>query len=165
MPRRSDLTSLLVCLALAAAPPACNDAKRPRNNAGYETVTVTIEGHIWKVELADTWERQVLGLGERNALAEGTGMLFVYPDAQPRTFVMRGMRIPLDIAFIGPDGVIVRTHTMTVEPDRFGVVDYTSGAPAQYVLEVSAGTFERLGIGRGDRVELDPSVLRRWPGS
>jgi uncharacterized membrane protein (UPF0127 family) len=92
-------------------------------------------------------------------------MLFVYDEPDYRTFWMQGALIPLDIAFIGPDGVIVRVHTMAVEPDHIGREHYSSGAPAQYALEVPAGTFERLGIAKGDRVELPQTVLDRWGGS
>ncbi|MHC4986635.1 MAG: DUF192 domain-containing protein, partial [Planctomycetota bacterium] len=80
MTRARRLMTGLALLALAAGPTGCGSNEPPRNAAGYEVVTVTINGHAWQVELADTSERQTLGLGQREHLPEGTGMLFVYDE-------------------------------------------------------------------------------------
>jgi len=159
MTRASRRLTALLLLAMAAGPMACEDDGPARNAAGYEVAAVTIKGHTWQVEIADTDEKQILGLGQRDHLDEWAGMLFVYDEPDYRSFWMQGASIPLDIAFIDADGVIVRIHTMTVEPGRVGDRHYFSGAPALYALEVAAGTFERLGIVRGDQVELPQTVL------
>ena len=155
----------LALLSLAAGPMACGNSRPARNPAGYEIVAVTINGHTWQAELADTSERQTLGLGHREHLPEGAAMLFVYDEPDYRTFWMQGTYVPLDIAFIGSDYTIVRIHTMAVEPNHVGGTRYPSGAPAQYALEVPGGTFERLGVAKGDRVEFSQTVLDRWGGS
>jgi uncharacterized membrane protein (UPF0127 family) len=64
--------------------------------------------------------------------------------------------IPLDIAYINAQGQIVKTYTMAPLETR----TYPSLEPAQFALEVLAGTFEQLGIGVGDHVEIPDSVLK-----
>jgi uncharacterized membrane protein (UPF0127 family) len=37
---------------------------------------------------------------------------------------------------------------------------YPSGKPAQFVIELKAGTIDRLGIGPGTKVTLDAKALK-----
>lgn len=135
--------------------------KTPVDEPRLERATVTIKGHTWTVEIAQTPEAQRKGLSDRAELPEGTGMLFVYDEPGYRTFWMQGVYIPLDIAFIDSDGLIIRIHTMAVEPDHLGHTDYHSSAPAQYALEVPGGAFERLGIVEGDTAAFSDNALNR----
>ena len=118
------------------------------------TPRVTIKGRTWYVDLATTPQQQARGLSGRSRLGENVGMLFIYPRPQMLEFCMRGCRIPLDIAFIDADLRIVNICTMAVEPDLAGRVLYRSKKPAQYALEVTAGSFHRARIGAGDAVVL-----------
>lgn len=108
--------------------------------------------HRFNVEIADEAEEVSLGLMHRTELAENAGMLFYFKDfeePQPISMWMKNTLIPLDMAFIDADGVIVRiaanTTPRSLEP-------IPSGEPVMAVLEVNGGTFARLGIERGDRV-------------
>ncbi len=103
-----------------------------------------------EVEIADESAEQQQGLSERTALAENSGMLFVFDQEQPRTFQMRETLIPLSIAFIDAAGIIVDIQDM--QPLDQNV--YPSAAPAQYALEVNQGFFAERGIQVGDEVEL-----------
>jgi uncharacterized membrane protein (UPF0127 family) len=67
---------------------------------------------------------------------------------------MKDTPTALDIAFIRADGVITRIHTMV----PFDTSSYGSAQPAQYALEVLAGTFADLGVSQGDQVILPPGV-------
>ncbi len=79
-------------------------------------------------------------------------MLFIYPQPRILNFCMRGCVIPLDIAFIGADFRVVAIHTMAVEPDHLGRVSYSSSLPAQFALELPAGSLGRAGVRVGDKV-------------
>ncbi|HLL38211.1 MAG TPA: DUF192 domain-containing protein [Rubrobacteraceae bacterium] len=103
-----------------------------------------------EVEIADSPEEQQRGLMERTALDENAGMLFVFDGEQPRSFTMRNTLIPLSIAFIDAEGIIVNIQDM--QPLANG--PYLSGMPARYALEANQGFFANRGIGLGDVVEL-----------
>ncbi len=87
-------------------------------------------------------------------LPEDRGMIFVFGYDDLRSFWMRNTIIPLDIAYIRSDGVIVKTYTMA----PLNEMGYPSIEPARYALEVRAGQFEKWGIKPGDRVIIPASV-------
>ena len=122
------------------------------------TGEVTIAGTTWRLEIAMTARRRYAGLGGRAELAERTGMLFIYPDANVREFSMRGCLIPLDIAFISPSLEVVSVFTMAIEPDRAGRTQYVSARPAQYVLETPAGEMALAGVVVGSKAGLSASI-------
>jgi len=105
---------------------------------------------LW-VEVADTLEKQERGLMFRRSLSENEGMLFVYREPIEMSFWMRNTFIPLDIAFIGADGVILNIHQ--ARPIDESVL-YRSAGAAKYVIETNQGWFSRHGLGPGDRVTL-----------
>ena len=43
----------------------------------------------------------------RTELLPGEGMLFVYNESEQRSFWMKNTYVPLSIAFIGADGIII----------------------------------------------------------
>jgi uncharacterized membrane protein (UPF0127 family) len=144
------------------APDGAAAAKRNDLQAMRKT-TITINDQPFEVWIAETPAQVQLGLmqvseDEIAPLPDGTerGMLFVFAFEQTLSFWMRNTIIPLDIAFIRTDGQIVKTHTMAPLETRL----YSSGVPALMALEVRAGTFHRLGIAEGDRVEIPQSVLK-----
>lgn len=102
--------------------------------------------------LARTGSEQQLGLMNttRDELADDRGMFFVFNGDTYRSFWMRNTIIPLDIAYIRSDGMIVKTYTM--EP--LNEMGYPSLEPAMYVLEVNAGQFQEHGIVAGDVVVI-----------
>jgi uncharacterized membrane protein (UPF0127 family) len=103
-----------------------------------------------EVEISDSPEEQARGLMERTRLAENAGMLFVFEQEQTLPFNMRNTLIPLSIAFIDAEGVIIDIQDMQPLTDG----PYVSALPAQYALEVNQGFFLNRGIGVGDVVEL-----------
>ncbi|MCK6484881.1 MAG: DUF192 domain-containing protein [Phycisphaerae bacterium] len=118
--------------------------------------------HTYHVWLALSPEQQQLGLMNvtHNELPPDAGMLFVFADHRYRSFWMHNTIIPLDIAYIRGDGVIVKTYTMT-PLDESG---YFSIEPAQFALEVRGGQFAEKGIREGDVVEIPPSVVNSASG-
>lgn len=142
--------SLLLCAAVLTASGGCGG---PDERA--LPPQVRIGQHTWNVEIADDETTRRRGMGGRKEVPTGTGMLFVFPREEPVKFHMLDCYIPLDVAFIDAGGTIVEIRTMYVEADPADPkTDYPSRAPVTYALEVAAGTFARLGIKRGDAVEL-----------
>lgn len=105
--------------------------------------------HRFKVEIADDIEEVQIGLMFRTELAENAGMLFDFKAMQPISMWMKNTYIPLDMAFIDDEGVIVRIAENTTPRS---LEEITSGEPVIAVLEVNGGIFDRLGIEPGDRV-------------
>lgn len=105
--------------------------------------------HTFGVEMADTQEEQAKGLMFRRELPEGQGMLFDFHREQPAVFWMKNTYIPLDMIFIRGDGRILNIAEHT-QPLSEALV--RSAGPVRAVLEVIAGTAQKLGIASGDRV-------------
>ncbi|MHC4295508.1 MAG: DUF192 domain-containing protein, partial [Planctomycetota bacterium] len=66
--------------------------------------------------------------------------------------------IDLDIAFIDPNHRVVAIHTMRVEEDFAGRVEYGSRVPAQFALEVPAGALARSGVQIGNKVQFEGNI-------
>ena len=115
-------------------------------------------GHAWVIfgtdtvvaEVAATAEERAEGLMYRDEVPDGTGMLFVFDDSQPRAFWMANTYVPLDVAYLDPSYTIV--DIIAMEP--LVTDSYPSDAPAMFALEVRQGWFEEQGIGIGDRAEI-----------
>jgi uncharacterized membrane protein (UPF0127 family) len=121
-----------------------------------ETATVRFANDTIDAEIADTPELRQRGLGYRDGLAPGTGMLFVDPSPSTQTFWMKGMRFCLDIVWIERGEIKGAAESVCPEP---GVADadlsiYTSPEPVTYVLEVPARWLEEHGYGTGTKVEI-----------
>lgn len=105
--------------------------------------------HPFSVELANNDAERTRGLMFRKSLPEGQGMLFDFKRDQPVSFWMHNTYISLDMIFISGDGRIVHIAE-NAKPLSDDMIP--SGAPVRAVLEVIAGTAQKLGIAPGDRV-------------
>lgn len=103
-----------------------------------------------QVELARTPEERERGLMYREELQEGRGMLFIFQDAQPRSFWMRNTFISLDIAYLDENLRIVDIQAMEPETEE----GHPSAQPAMFALEVPRGWFAARGIQVGDQARL-----------
>ncbi len=127
-----------------------NGQPRPGGGGIVRTADLTVGGIAITAEIADTQELRERGLMDRDSLPENHGMLFVYADEQIRSFWMRNTPLALDIAFLDRNGSIVNVETMEPNSDE----SWLSASPAMYALEMSAGWFERNGVGAGALVEF-----------
>jgi uncharacterized membrane protein (UPF0127 family) len=110
------------------------------------------------VEIADTRQSRARGLMHRVLPDDETGMLFIFPRAQPRTFWMRNTPASLDMLFADAERRIIHIARETMPmSDR----TYPSKGAARYVLETRAGFAERHGIAPGDRFDYFPVPLLR----
>ncbi len=109
-----------------------------------------IKGVKIKMEIAATPAEREMGLMFRDSLPENQGMLFVFDREEPLSFWMKNTKIPLSIAFLDRDFVIVDIQKM--EP--LSETTHISARPAMYALEVNQGFFEKHGIGIGDTLRV-----------
>lgn len=104
------------------------------------------------VAIADTDALKQRGLSGQENLAPEAGMLFVYSNQDIRYFWMKGMKFPLDVIWIAGDKVIGLQENIPFQASDGDVVRFQSKAPADMVLEVSAGWIERNSVKVGDAV-------------
>lgn len=110
------------------------------------------QGVAVSVELAMTPYQWSRGLMFREALPEGTGMLFVFPDEATRSFWMKYTRMSLDMLFISADKRIVFIQKNAIPCTTVTCPSYGSGEKSMYVLEVNAGFADTHAIEIGDQV-------------
>ncbi|MFQ5589845.1 MAG: DUF192 domain-containing protein [Phycisphaerae bacterium] len=123
------------------------------------TVRMTIKGQQFELWIADSFDEQNKGLMFLNRedmapLPDGTerGMLFVFAYSTRRSFWMKNTRFPLDIAYIDRNGKVVRVYTMAALDSRHN--QYPPGAPYRYAIETNADVLHRLGLSKGDVLEI-----------
>jgi uncharacterized membrane protein (UPF0127 family) len=140
-------------LFIAGAEIAPASAQMPGGLAKFPTGSLAIESggktHRFTIEIATNSRQQSQGLMFRRHLARDAGMLFVYRRVNEIAMWMRNTYVPLDMLFIRKDGRIGKIAERTVPLSEETI---SSGGPVIAVLELNAGTSERLGIKVGDRV-------------
>jgi len=105
----------------------------------------------FRVGVAETRGQHRRGLMGCRELAPGTGLLFIYPDARPRTFWMKDTPLPLAIVFIAASGRIAAIET----GQPFSTRHIRSPDDIQYVLEIHHDEGGALQV--GDRISLQLS--------
>jgi uncharacterized protein len=119
---------------------------------------VELHGHRFSVEFATDDASREHGLMMRTTLAPDHGMLFVFPYQAPQGFWMKNTLIPLDILYFDTDRRLVSTQSNVPPCKADPCPIYPSNAPARYVLELSAGTANRIGVRVGDELKIDGDV-------
>ena len=136
-------------LIMAAALPAVG----AEQDVGFERSEVTVvtgNGHfVFTVEVASTPAQHAWGLTGRTSLPPSAGMLFDLGEVRPVSMWMKGAVIPLDMLFIDAAGGIVNIEHNAAPGSEHKI---PSLAPVRAMLEVNAGTAQRLGIAPGDRL-------------
>ena len=108
-------------------------------------------------ELAESPWGKARGLMFRKELAEGHGMLMRFPGGSNPGIWMLGMRFPIDIVFMDSRKEVVRV-VENARPLRLSWKTwriYSPPVPAEYVLELPAGSVKKSGTLVGDAVGLE----------
>ena len=143
LPQALPLVALLLLLAV--------DPSAPLRAAELQSLTVVTKTRTYDfmVEVALTEADQARGLMYRRELPMGFGMLFGFVREREVSFWMKNTYVSLDIIFIRSDG---RIRRIAMSTKRLSERRIPSGGPVRGVLELIAGTAERLNIAPGDRV-------------
>jgi uncharacterized protein len=118
--------------------------------------TVELKGHRFNIELALDAATQQRGLMFRDEMPTDHGMLFIFDRPNLQTFWMKNCRMPLDILYFDANYKLINVQ-QRVPPcrDADGTCPvYPSTGPAQYVLELNAGTAEKIGVKAGDALTV-----------
>ena len=142
---RSRTVAVVLTLGLAIA---CSGSK-PLTRATVE-LTNGSRTLSFRVEVAATNAERARGLMDRRSLADGAGMLFLFPAPTYTGFWMKDTLIPLDIAFINDDAVVA---VRSMIPCRTSPCPITTPATSyDAALEVNPGSLS--GIEAGARVRV-----------
>lgn len=122
--------------------------------AGEECITIHTGDaeHIFTVEYAIDPAERSCGLMYREEMARDHGMVFDFEVERGVSFWMSNTLISLDMVFIEDDGTVLNIAEGTTPLSLEGV---PSAGPVRYVLEVIAGTADRIGLEPGDRVDIE----------
>ena len=127
---------------------------------------VQIDDLEFLVELAVEPDERIRGLSGRASLEAGTGMLFVFENAERLRFWMREMEFSLDIVWISEGCKVVDISVNVPAPEPGTPLNdlprYSPESPAKYVLEINGGEAEALGLGVGDPVEFLDGLAGRY---
>lgn len=138
------------------AVPALHPSVDGYDDATLEIATADGERHQLAVKVAATREQQLHGLMEVEEVPDGTGMWFVFDEPRTSGFWMYSTLVPLSIAYVDTDGVIVDVLDMEPCPAEAGrdCPSYPPDAPYRFALEVPQGWFAEHGIAAGDQVTV-----------
>ena len=117
--------------------------------------TVAFEGTdaLLYVEIADEPEEQRRGLMGVSSLASDEGMAFVFDEPVDSTFWMKETLIPLSIAFVDEEDLVIDVRDMQpCEADP--CPSYGVDEPYVLAIEANLSWFDDHGIEAGDRAEL-----------
>ena len=141
--------AVLVAVATVALPlAACSDE-------GKLVLHSSTGDYSFNVDVVDTDESRAKGLMFVQDLADDAGMLFDFKQEREVSFWMRNTFIPLDMIFVGADGVVKTIHVNARPHDVTGI---PSEVPVQFVLEIPGGRSEEIGLKPGDTMEHDRVV-------
>jgi uncharacterized membrane protein (UPF0127 family) len=107
-------------------------------------------------QIASTPEEQEKGLMFYPSLPDNDGMIFLLPEVGPATFWMKNTLIPLSVAYIDRNGVILEIHDM--KPLDTSITRSDSDQVA-YALEANLHWFALNGVKPGDRIDPPPATL------
>lgn len=139
--RRAVVAMAVAVVALPLA--ACSDE-------GKLVLHSSTGDYSFNVDVVDTPEDRAKGLMFVQELADDAGMLFDFKEEREVSFWMRNTFIPLDMIFVGADGVVKTIHVNARPHD---VTSIPSEVPVQFVLEIPGGRSVEIGLKPGDTME------------
>lgn len=117
----------------------------------YES-RVTLGGKTFVVDVADNSITQARGLSGRDSLGSNQGMFFVFKDMARHGFWMNKMNFPIDIIWMDQN-YVVNYIEKKVSPDTYPKI-FDPEILSMYVLEISSGQSDMLGIKIGDQAKF-----------
>ena len=127
-------------------------------DAVFERDVLIIEASEFACYRFDIWlaverSQQLRGLMHVRDMPKKAGMLFVYDRANYQSMWMKNTYISLDIAFVRRDGSIAN---IVVNTEPLSLNSISSTDAVTYVLELNAGTADRLSIDEDSRLLWGP---------
>jgi len=138
---RLDRILAVGLLAFAVAFPVLADGP-------LKVISLAVGKHPIRVEVVQKDEDLARGLMFREKLGKNDGMLFIFADPGYHSMWMMNTLIPLSVAFLDRDGVILNIEDM--EPKTTD--SHMAAGPAVYAVETNKGWFAERKLKPGDKV-------------
>lgn len=142
----------LSCAAAAQSPPP----------APLPKIVVEAPKHAMTLEVASTFGEREYGLMNRTALEPHAGMIFVFPQEIDVEFWMKNTLIPLDMVFVGRNGVVtsIAANVPATTPSTPDDQIPRRHGRAKFVLELAAGDAAADGLKSGTMLHLPPLTAK-----
>jgi uncharacterized membrane protein (UPF0127 family) len=108
--------------------------------------------NVWVMDTPSKIAEGMMFLTDKD-VKDNEGMIFVFSNAEERSFWMENTLIPLDIIFISPQRRVLNI----VQGKPLDRTSLMSRGRAQYVVELKAGTAKKHKIGDGSVLTLPSS--------
>ncbi|KPF66417.1 hypothetical protein IP84_16505 [beta proteobacterium AAP99] len=140
-----QLLCAIVCVAvlLAFGGPAL------AQGIAMPTIQLRAGMHLIQAEVAATDADRQRGLMFREKLGNQQGMVFLFDLRAVHCMWMKNTLIPLSVAFLDDDGVILNIEDMQPQTEK----SHCAAKPARFALEMSQGWFKQRGIRPGTRID------------
>jgi uncharacterized membrane protein (UPF0127 family) len=117
-------------------------------SAEIPTIHLKVSGHTLSAEVAYKKESRIRGLMYRSFMNKNNGMLFVFPETTRHSMWMINTYIPLSIAFLDKNGIILNIIDMSPHTRT----KHTAASEAKYALEMNLGWFSAKNIKAGKKI-------------
>lgn len=126
----------------------------PNYKKSSQEKQVCFKDNCFFVEIAGTFQERKKGLMFREYLEAKKGMLFVFEEEKEHSFWMKNTLIPLDIIWLNKEKEVVFIKR-NIQPCKSGLcVRIKPDKKAKYVLELNAGTVEKIGLRVGEKLDF-----------
>ena len=117
-------------------------------SAEIPTIHLKVSGHTLTAEVAYKKESRIRGLMYRSFMDKDSGMLFVFPETARHSMWMINTYIPLSIAFLDKNGIILNIIDMSPHTRT----KHSAASEAKYALEMNLGWFSAKNIKAGKKI-------------
>ena len=116
--------------------------------AAQPAISLNAGIHVINAEVVNTMASRSQGLMFRKSLGPNQGMLFVFDVTERHCMWMKNTLIPLAVAFIDGQGVILNVEEMKPQTED----SHCASGRARYALEMTEGWFAKRGVKAGLRL-------------
>lgn len=119
---------------------------------GSKVVKASLGDCNFVLEVASSPKAWYKGLSGRVKLEKNEGMLFIFPDYDKKSFVMRDMNFPLDIIYL-KDNKVINIEQGELPPNkRSKLIEYKSNGEVNMVIELNYNVSNDCRISNGSRL-------------
>jgi len=136
--------------------PSIEDRLPKKAQPKLQTVKVWLGAEELVSEVAMTTDQTTTGMMFRTNVAENESMIFVHPFPYQAGYWMKNCFVPLSIAYIDTDGVILEIHDMQAQNTNTVLSTATN---VRFALETSQGWFDRHNVRTGMVVRTERGSL------